>query len=511
MGTCDSVNRKKLEPANVCSLILGDEVDKNDLQVFIKERNAQIDTTDFYDIIVPIQSIKDITKGWEIKLSQRFKNDYQNLINEEVLRIGIIGNSNKGKSFFLSKLSKMDLPSGSSIKTEGLSIKYPDLKDFPNRKIVLLDSAGLETPVLINNDLNFGRVSNDISQQNRENEEKILSDYFKTKSREKIVTELFLQDYIIYNSDILIIVVGLLTYSEQKTLNKIKTKLKKEKSLIKPNLYIIHNLMNFTTIKQVETYIEETLLKCSTFQLVKESPINTHKEMQNIASFYEKNSDTKIIHLIFANEYSEAGKYYNKNTLETIEKLYGRNKTVIGFDVVKTIKERFTQESKDIFEFSSREKIEFCDKPETLIKLKSPKELTIKKLFIDELGIQNMKSSGFEPHYSYFITENAIVINVEIPGIFSLQSSSQSIGEYNTIKIFGSKISDLNIIKGNNIVNNGREFGEFSLEIPIRLEGYVIKNENPLFVRNDGIVSVIYKIEKHIQPAAFIHEKIGLQ
>ena len=38
-------------------------------------------------------------------------------------------------------------------------------------------------------------------------EEKILSDDFKNNSREKIVTELFLQDYIIYNSDILIIVV----------------------------------------------------------------------------------------------------------------------------------------------------------------------------------------------------------------------------------------------------------------------------------------------------------------
>ena len=79
----------------------------------------------------------------------------------------------------------------------------------------------------------------------------MLSDYFKNKSREKIVTELFLQDYIIYNSDVLIIVVGILTYSEQKTLNKIKTKLKKEKSKIKPNLFIIHNLMNFTSIIQV--------------------------------------------------------------------------------------------------------------------------------------------------------------------------------------------------------------------------------------------------------------------
>ena len=33
-------------------------------------------------------------------------------------------------------------------KTEGLSIKYPELEKFKNRKIVLLDSAGLENPVL---------------------------------------------------------------------------------------------------------------------------------------------------------------------------------------------------------------------------------------------------------------------------------------------------------------------------------------------------------------------------
>ena len=176
----------------------------------------------------------------------------------------------------------MDLPSGSSIKTEGLSIKYPDLKDHPNRKIILLDTAGLETPVLLNNDFNFG---NAINQQNLDIEEKRISDYFKTKSREKIVTELFLQDYIIYNSDILIIVVGILTYSEQKTLNKIKSKLKKEKSKNKPSLFIIHNLMNFTTIKQVETYIEETLLKCSTFQLIKETPVNSKKEVENTVKF----------------------------------------------------------------------------------------------------------------------------------------------------------------------------------------------------------------------------------
>ena len=37
-----------------------------------------------------------------------------------------------------------------------------------------------------------------------------------------MITERFLQDYIFYNSDILIIVVGMLTSSEQKIINKIK-------------------------------------------------------------------------------------------------------------------------------------------------------------------------------------------------------------------------------------------------------------------------------------------------
>ena len=38
--------------------------------------------------------------------------------------------------------------------------------------------------------------------------------------------------------------------------------------------------------------------------------------------YYEKNSDPKIFHLIYANQYSEAGKYYNGYTLQFIENLF---------------------------------------------------------------------------------------------------------------------------------------------------------------------------------------------
>ena len=69
MGTCETVNRKK------------DEL------VVLKEGNAYIDATDFYDIIVPIRSIKDITNGWKIKLINRFKYDYTNLIKKKQLEL----------------------------------------------------------------------------------------------------------------------------------------------------------------------------------------------------------------------------------------------------------------------------------------------------------------------------------------------------------------------------------------------------------------------------------------
>jgi len=123
---------------------------------------------EFYDVIVHIDSIKDINKGWEIEMSPRAEKHYKEYKTEKVLRIGVIGNANKGKSFLLSKISKMKLPSGMSIKTEGLSIKYPDLRLFKDRKIALLDSAGMETPVLIMNEEKEKEKKMKYSKKNQE-------------------------------------------------------------------------------------------------------------------------------------------------------------------------------------------------------------------------------------------------------------------------------------------------------------------------------------------------------
>ena len=224
------------------------------------DENKKDEFEDFYDIIVDINSIKDITKGWKIKKSKRAKENYEKFKSDSLIKIGVIGNANKGKSFLLSRISKIKLPSGTSIITKDLSIKYPEIDGkFKNRAIALLDSAGLETPVL--------KVENENAVY------KNLKDYFKEKSREKLITELFLQNYIIHNSNILIVVVGIFTYSEQKLLNRIKTEMKRAK--INKPLIVIHNLMTYTSVDQVKEYIELFLLKSVTFTLEEKKLITT--------------------------------------------------------------------------------------------------------------------------------------------------------------------------------------------------------------------------------------------
>ena len=110
------------------------------------------------------------------------------------------------------------------------------------------------------------------------------------------MTELFLENLIIKVSDILLIVVGKLTYSEQLLINKIKVESKKQN---KGKIFIIHNLQEFRTKEQVENYITESLLKCSTFELNKRTWISIKKDKEikkenNYNNIEKENKDDKV-------------------------------------------------------------------------------------------------------------------------------------------------------------------------------------------------------------------------
>jgi len=459
-------------------------------QLIGNEKNNKIKFLDFYDVIVHVNSIKEINKGWKIEINPN--KNYEKYKNEKVIKIGVIGNSNKGKSFLLSKISKINLPSGTSIRTEGLSIKYPELKQFKDRKIVLLDSAGLETPVLKKNDSNVM-------------EDKV-NEYFREKSREKLITELFLQNYIINNSDVLIAVLGILTYSEQKLLMKIKKEI--ERSKLNIPLFIIHNLMPYTEVEQVNKYIEFFLLNSATFTLLEGHKISTKTQSKTGRYFYEENKDQKIYHLIFANEGSKAGNYFNQFTLDFLENHYQNVTHLKAFDVIETIKDRYIKLSKDIIEKTSEEKNDkeiFDESNQQSIKLKDEKEIVLKKCLTDELGFSNLKANGFEPTYNVYKKEDKIILRFESPGNTYLDPPEiEFAGEYNIIKIKGEKKKDKEPANREDNIFNTRENGKFSFEIPLKTEDYLLSSyEEPQIDPLYGVFIIEFKIAKKVKPKSY--------
>ena len=441
---------------------------------------------DFYDVVVQIDSIKSIKKGWKICMTERGKKNYEKYKNEKIIKIGVVGNANKGKSFLLSKISKMSLPSGMSVKTEGLSIKYPELKGNQNRRIVLLDSAGLETPVL------------DSGKNNLEGKDK--NEIFKEKCRDKLITELFLQNYIIHNSDILIAVVDVLSFSEQKLLLKLKKEIENAKR--NQPVIVIHNLKTYTTIEQVDDYIENTLLKSATFKLEK-GPIvdtkNTNFKIKYI--LYEKANEKTpaIFHLIYANENSKAGSHYNGFTLNFIENSYQSITNHTSYDVIETTKERFIQVSKEILEKKEKEnditKDSFDERYPNYIKLKRDKEITLKKCFIDEIGFSNLITNGFEPKYNVFKKDNKIIIRVEAPGNCPMVAEKIVQGELFIIRLSGEKKKDIVPEKLEDNIYNKREIGKFFLDIPLSSKEYIFSEKPPTFDYHSGVQFIEYELK----------------
>ena len=465
---------------------------------------------DFYDIIVSINSIKGIKYGWPIRFNEKGKKHYNEMKTKESLKIGIIGNGNKGKSFFLQKLAKVELPKGTSIKTEGLSLKYPEFKDS-NNNIILLDSAGLETPLLKDENIKE-RIKNMDEEKSSETKNSEtpepksdiyqMIDDLSTIAKDKALTELFLQNFIITESDILIAMVGILTLSEQKLLNRIKTDLKKRKKNY--SLYVIHNLQTYVEIEQVETYIKETLLNCATFELKERKDIYIHEKKKNkndkyyVEVFKEQDTSQKIFHLLFAGDNSNAGNYYNEFTLEFLRKRFNDTTQITSFPLVEKIKESFQKMSAEILE-NKIDELNFSNE-ENCIKLMTDKEIILKRCFVNELGISFLQGNGYEPKYSYFCKDGKMFILVEVPGKSEkISIKCKLIQSYYYFTVTGiKKVDEDKDIKDTNKRFNSREQGNFFLQFPVLVEDFMLASTKcEKFERKDnGILSFEFRLQE---------------
>ena len=154
----------------------------------------------------------------------------------------------------------------------------------------------------------------------------------KLIASDKTLSEYFIQNFIIQKSNILIVVIGILNYPEQKLLNRIKTENKnKFKNSNPPPLFVIHNLQIFSLKKQVTDYVKEVLTKSATFKLKEMTSVERiekegEDKFNSIYYIEEFNNDedknTVIYHLILAMHGTEAGDYYNQFTYDFLSKQF---------------------------------------------------------------------------------------------------------------------------------------------------------------------------------------------
>ena len=396
----------------------------------------------YYDVVIDIDSIYSLrNRGWEIKYNKERKEIYEKIINEETMKIGVLGLNNVGKSYLLSKIVNADIPTGHSIETKGISIKYSEGNKEEEVGICILDSAGFETPLLEN-----GNSNQEENSENKNKEEIEKNDFDKMikydqkediLSKDKTQTERFIENLIISLSDMLILVIGKLTRTEQRLITRIKNMANDNENKIKA-IIIVHNLAQYNKIIEVERHINDFLLKSATFKIIKKQVLglNDYTGRYYFVEKPDKNNNhnnIEVFHYLMAKEGTEAGDYYNELTMQLIKQQYNNSNQRKAIDIPKQIKKLFCDLSDDIIgEKIKEDQIETID--EKTIKFKDNKDnnkrnensdFQIQNAYIDQDGNYLRNKGKYEPKYSLYVYregddedeyENYLLLRIEIPG-----------------------------------------------------------------------------------------------
>ena len=448
-----------------------------------------IDPTKFYDTIIDFDSLKISCeeKGFKILFSENGNKNYEKRKKQNSTIVGVIGNANKGKSYILSKISNEELPRGYSVSTKGISVKYPKIEIRP---FIILDSAGSETPLIKNSDNEYINESNNVNFE-----------LINELARDKIATQNFIQDFIYFYSNILIIIVGQLTNDEQKLINRIKSNNRNKKTI-----FIIHNLMFIETIKNVETIIENIIKKSITFnKLSKRNIISENDDRKNNYYYLEAIDDkSTIVHLIMAREGTEAGNYYNQSTIDFLKKQIIIETFTKNFDIIESFKKFLSMCSGTYMEKPiGIDDIEYDNRQKKII-IKTKKKIILKKYFINEIGISNFYGKIIEPFYDYKQSEDQMEIMIELPGI-DLKKNFKiiyklNICDGNYIFTYCGKInSDADdSLKNINLLFGNFEESEYRFQLTFPISDGVIKSSKPKIKKDakNALVTLIYEYDK---------------
>ena len=484
---------------------------------------------DFYDIIFYIDSFADLKdKGWKLsrtedgvskynfysnKDSENKDEEKDNKEKKEVNRIGILGSSGVGKTFVLGKLINKEIKE--DFKTKGISIIYPEINS--NNLFVCLDSQGSEEPIL-DKKSSIKQIFNFTDE-----EKKII---IQDSLRDKKCTEIFIQDFIIENSNIFILVVDQLTFSEQKLINRLMSK-------NFDKIFIIHNTQFFTEIETIEEYIDDVVKKSLFSNLekitvnVKDDKENNNKENNNnkdeLYFFKEKgigkgeeikrNKGQEVLHLFMGKDGTNAGNYFNKNTIKYIKYLIKSETKKKIFDIEEEVKNFLSFHSQKYILHQGEEPIKKEDLSFEIVddckylQCKN-KNFKIKNIVTNEMGVSNflMENSINAPYICYLgkyqkkkknskdeIEEewDALVIETEMFVEAKNIKITKKTDSKGTIKITiiakKEKIEDPNIMKEIDSMEGGDiKYGNIIVDILINIENVMLASDRKPVIKENG-------------------------
>ena len=431
---------------------------------------------DDYDLIININSIRFLhDPGWKIEYNETNglkKADIKNAVESSKMTIvSVLGNSNRGKTHILHKLSGVNLKAGYQIQTKGLSIK------IYRKDIILLDTAGANAPLLL-------------ETENRPNQNEIEHIHLC-----QIITNYILQAFVIKQAHVLICVIGMLTTSEQSYLNKIKKFSKNKKKLI-----IIHNLIKCTTLKEMKKYKDEVLLKMIANNLIeRDIPTFGDGEIPLFNKYFIEKDDEDVMHFIYGNDDPKNKEliFYNESTLNFIMK-YIKVQVIKPVNIIENLKTHI----KEISSLVLKEEIESLDdKNEDIIKSKN--EIKPKDILYDGGDDIIFIGKEFEPKYRYYKKEDSLIIEIELCSDYSGLSVKQQFDK-NTKETLFKITGERKIDSGENkeiyfTFGNKREnYKRFKLELKIKLKELGIGHlkEGYKEVMKFGILFLDFKFNK---------------
>jgi len=383
------------------------EKDLNKLENSINEDTIQIIKKEptMYDAIFKCESINNLfKKGWNYCLTEKFDNRIKNK-EYKICPMCFLGETNKGKTFIINLLTNKNLESGSEYKTEGISCKFSEFVYSNNEindsgeqeKFLLFDTAGRSEPLLIDPKEKL-KIKDDLKR------------IVETNYRDLRISEEFMKNVLINNSQIIIFVVNQLTLAEQIFLYEIKNQQNFDQ------LFIIHNLFNFEKKEDLEDYIDNTIVRSIYFDMSKDYfPIDPNPKYKNnnnnlpyyFVEYQDNNGEKSLInHFILGNIETKDPwiKNLNYKTIKMLKELMQTCVADSELDIREILEKQLQEEAK----IDKKTKLE--DKPDDIEIIKETKVEDSSKEYKTK-GIFKLVKEGYEDEEAKEDKDNKSVNN----------------------------------------------------------------------------------------------------